>query len=181
MSPRNYDPDQPRVPAGKSTGGQWTKDGSGADASARKAAELEQERRQKIADNLGKELLTALKENDGFTHSLLSEVPEKGYMCSISTEQNAIPMDKITAGDISEFILKKWDDLMTKNYYVGGWVSVDKEDGILKGFLDVSENITKSLHETMIIARRRKQYGIWDIIANDEILVDDYWKNYKRR
>lgn len=36
----SYNPNQPRVPAGKSTGGQWTSDGSGAAGSAREAAGL---------------------------------------------------------------------------------------------------------------------------------------------
>lgn len=37
---RKYDPSQPRVPAGHSTGGQWTSDASIADNAARKGAGL---------------------------------------------------------------------------------------------------------------------------------------------
>jgi hypothetical protein len=35
-----YNPNQPRVPAGKETGGQWTSDGSGAASAAKKGAGL---------------------------------------------------------------------------------------------------------------------------------------------
>lgn len=57
MTPRGYDPNQPRVPAGHPDGGQWTDDASLATTSARIGAELSELYTVKFPDDVYKAVL----------------------------------------------------------------------------------------------------------------------------
>jgi len=124
------------------------------------------------AEEMGRTLIDQLRDG-GFSESLEGKSPTSGYMTAISQDtEKTYPIDKVAASDIQDYVLEHYKELQQEDAYLGGWLDEEHPD---LAYLDVSYNY-QSLDETVEIARRSNQKGIYDI-ANGRTIYIDYKTN----
>lgn len=151
--------EHPRVPKGKTTGGQFTSKGGGGAATAERSA--------RDAAGLPSGLMAKLKTEGGFSESVDGESPSGGYMVAKdNTVERVIKADQITDEAILDYVLDHFDKLNQPDAYLGGWV----DEG--KVYLDISYNV-KDREEALRMARKHDQLGIYDLNSGETIYTKE--------
>jgi len=108
---------------------------------------------------------------EGFTINLNGDKISDGFVVSPYKGRETI-IDKVNAESVRNFILKNTDLLMQDGNYFGGWNN--SKDG--KFYLDVSI-VKNDLIETIGIAVKNNQLGIYDIKKGKTIFTTDHLKS----
>jgi hypothetical protein len=129
---QDYDPNEPRAPAGGPHGGEWTRAG---------------------VEAVG--LVAKAKEAGGFSYSaVLKKSPQPGqklFAVSYSKDtEKVVPLDKLTPAELVRYARDHWSDLHRDGYYLGGWVDSGK------CYLDCSI-VTDSEEQAVKIAQEHDQ------------------------
>ena len=151
-------------------GGRFTTGGGGGDLNkTEKAARVAAGLR---ADVMGNTLIGKL-EAGGFSESLAGKSPKTGYMTATTTKtEKVIAIDKLTKKDITQYALAHNAELSEPDTYLGGWLDTDEDSGITSAYLDVPTNF-QSMDETVKVARAASQIGIYDVINDRTIFVNE--------
>ncbi|WP_281024208.1 RNase A-like domain-containing protein [Methylocystis hirsuta] len=142
---RRYSPDQPRVPAGNSGGGQWTGDGGGGDSGGGSLAdraldnELSSGRRTTLAQNQdGRRYSVVLKDEEGYGHTLRDHVnkEDRELMAEVEKERLrfTLPAISIISYSPAEGAFDSWE---SANDFVNRTLEANRElvDAVAEGRL----------------------------------------------
>lgn len=131
---QKYNPEQPRVPAGTTTGGQWT-------------------------HGLGGLLATIGQPDGGFTYSPVRGTPRSGYALSIYKGRERV-LDKrdVTLAALARYARDNRDLLAKDGNYLGGWHN--PADG--KVYLDIS-TVVQDERQAAKLAREYHQIAYFDL------------------
>lgn len=101
-----------------------------------------------------------LESGGGFTYHPVKDAPKKGFVVSVSPQNNErIHVDKITPADIARYIKKhRKATIDTKDMYIGGWH--DPEDGMVH--LD-TPHVVENEAEAIRFAKKHNERAIFNL------------------
>lgn len=153
----NYDPNEPRAPAGAPGGGQWTKQGGGS------------ERQSRINPRLKPFFERALDmtiKNGGFSlrPKTLSDVNNENYIVALGGYEQTYPLDNFTTTDLENYYTKHSNEFHKDNRLIfGGWWNKDNN----KIYLDLSKGFDDK-DAAMKFGMSTKQLKGWDAKKGEE-------------
>ena len=129
-------------------------------------------------ESVHKEIFAQLKESDGggyTVHPVTGRKPASGYQVSTVREAEMFLGDaKEVTPDLINKYRNRWRKELAEDsdLHLGGWYN--KEDG--KVYIDLSKRVS-SRTEALSLAKKHRQYGVWN--NNDQTLIEteDLWKN----
>lgn len=153
-----YDPNQARVPAGESSGGQWSADGGGA-------AKAKPSGGWKTHD-----LYSRLSAKDGgFSYQPVTGTePTTGYVLSTYPQfSEAKPAKDLKLCDLVTFVAKHQDLFQKENHLFGAWHDPETD----KVYFDIS-TVTQDKSEAEALAKKHDQIAYFDLGTKKSVTVN---------